>query len=61
MRVRAKRKVKQTLKLYKRRYLGGLSQFCMGKVEEVCEVGRMGEEKTALETVESWDETLVTQ
>jgi hypothetical protein len=27
----------------------------------VCEVGRMREEKTALETVESWDETLVTQ
>jgi hypothetical protein len=33
----------------------------MGKVEEVCEVGRMGEEKTALETVEPRDETLVAQ
>jgi hypothetical protein len=27
----------------------------------VCKVGRMGEEKTALETVESRDETLVAQ
>ena len=59
--VRAKRKVQQALKLYKRRGLSGLAQFCMGKVEEVCEVGRMREEKTALETVESRDETLVTQ
>lgn len=61
MRVRAERKVKQALKLNERHGLGGLAQFCMGKVEEVCEVGRMGEEKTALETVESRDETLVTQ
>lgn len=33
----------------------------MGKVEEVGEVRRMGEEKAALETIESWDETLVAQ
>lgn len=61
MRVRAERKVKQALKLYEGHSLGRLTQFYMGKVKEVCEVGRMGEEKTALETVESRDETLVAQ
>jgi hypothetical protein len=61
VRVRAERKVKQALKLHERHSFGGLPQFCMGKVEEVCEVGRMGEEKTALETVEPRDETLVAQ
>jgi len=61
VRVRAERKVKQALKLHERYSLGGLAQFCMGKVEKVCEVRRMGEEETALETVESRDETLVAQ
>ena len=39
LRVRAQRKVKQALKLHKRSGLGSLAQFCMGEVEEMCEVG----------------------
>ncbi len=37
--IRAQCKVKQALKLHKRRSLGSLAQFCMGEVEEMGEVG----------------------
>jgi hypothetical protein len=59
--VRAKRQVKQALKLYEGRGFGGLAQLCMGKVEEMCEVGGMREEEATLETVEARDEPLVAQ
>jgi len=59
--IRAKRQVKQALKLYEGRGFGGLAQLCMGKVEEMCEVGGMGEEEATLETVEAGDEPLVAQ
>ncbi len=42
-------------------FFSSLSFPFLGKVEKVCEVRRMGEEKAALETVESRNETLVTQ
>jgi hypothetical protein len=35
----AKCKIKQALELDERCGLGRLAQFCMGKVEEVCEIG----------------------
>lgn len=61
VRVCAKCKVEQALKLDERHGLSSLAQFCMGKVEEVCEIGGMGEEEATLETVEARDETLVAQ
>jgi len=61
VRVRAKRKVKQALKLYEGRGLSGLAQFCMGKVEEMCEIRGMGEEEATLETMKTRDKTLVAQ
>jgi hypothetical protein len=59
--VRAECKVKQTLKLYERSGLSRLAQFCVGKVEEICEIGGMGQEEATLETIEARDETLVAQ
>lgn len=61
VRVRAKRKVKQTLKLYERCGLSCLAQFCMGEIKEMCEVGGMGEEEATPETVEARNKALVAQ
>ena len=61
MGVRAQCKVKQALKLHERRSLGRLAQFCMGEVEEMGKVRRVGDKEATLEKVEARDETLIAQ
>ena len=59
MGVCAQSKIKQALELDKRRSLGRLAQFCMGEVEKMGEVGRVGDKEATLEKVEARNETLV--
>ena len=61
MGVRAQCKIKQALKFHEGRRLGRLAQFCMGEIEEMGEVGRVGDKEATLEKVEARDETLIAQ